>query len=977
MEAERTVLVATYDGYLVALSIVVAVLACYTALNLAGHALGAKQWWRKVWLALGAATLGMGIWAMHFIAMLAYQLPIPVEYNLLAVLGALGLAIAAAAITLHTVSQRKLGLGKLLLRGGLIGLAIAAMQFTGVASTSQNATVEYQIGLVTLAVSLYIAVSILTLALLVNLRTGKPIVARLFKPESAVLMGSALAAVHYVSDLAVQYRSLPTSSTVISSTTGKSFLAVSVALATILIFAKALIVMLVDYRLRQKNAHLEALRQSEERFRSLVQNASDIITILDRTGKIDYSSLSVRSLLQYEPDQWIGQLMLTFVYLEDHPTFADLWESVHYNPSTCPTAELRFKQADGGYRYFEVMMANRLTDPTIQGIVATLHDVTQRRQSDDLLRRYQLLSENTQDVLLFLRPNGQIIEANAAAERVYGFDRHELLDLNILELQTASTRDSFFREIAAASDRATLYVTCHQRKDGSEFPAEVSLQKAVLSQELVLLMIIRDVSDRQRAAAELQSLYQQLKQLNAGLEQQVQTRTAELSQALQFEALLKRITDKVRDSLDEAQILQSAVRELALGLEVYSCDTGLYDLENRTSRISYEFILGNSVASVKGTTANMTDYTDVYQVLLTGQYLQFCWVNQSQDRVRPTLEPYAMLACPLIDDRGVLGDLWLYHAANRPYQPSEIRLVQQVANQCAIAVRQARLYQAAKAQLKELEHLNRIKDEFLSTVSHELRSPMASIKMAVQMLRITLQKGSVDLEAGSIARYFQILQEECQRETNLINNLLDLSRLEAEAEPLTLTSIDLSSWLTGLVEPYLERARSHQQQFQLILATNLPSITSDESLLTRVLNELLHNACKYTPPGECITLTAMVNTVAETEHLPKFPAPLTMSPNFVYLKVCNSGVEIPPEEHDRIFDKFYRIPNSDPWKHGGTGLGLALVKKLVEYLGGSIYMTSVDRCTQFTVCLPTVATKTVDHLLLPKAAQEAPPSPIA
>ena len=112
--------------------------------------------------------------------------------------------------------------------------------------------------------------------------------------------------------------------------------------------------------------------------------------------------------------------------------------------------------------------------------------------------------------------------------------------------------------------------------------------------------------------------------------------------------------------------------------------------------------------------------------------------------------------------------------------------------------------------------------------------------------------------------------------------------------------------------------------------------------------ELLHNACKYTPAGETIRITA--SQVEGAEAL----VPSTSSQQAqaaVQICVSSTGVDIPPEEGERIFDKFYRIPKNDPWKHGGTGLGLALVKKLTERLGGSIHVVSGDGQTTFVLTL--------------------------
>lgn len=232
---------------------------------------------------------------------------------------------------------------------------------------------------------------------------------------------------------------------------------------------------------------------------------------------------------------------------------------------------------------------------------------------------------------------------------------------------------------------------------------------------------------------------------------------------------------------------------------------------------------------------------------------------------------------------------------------------------------------------KESERLNQLKNDFLSTVSHELRTPMTNIKMATQMLEISLKALGVltDESTNPAKRYFKILHEEVQRETTLINDLLDLARLDAGTEPLNLTIIALQYWIPHVVEPFVERIHSQQQTLELNIADHLPPLTTDLTYLERILAELVNNACKYTPAQETIALSAQ------------------LTPTALQICVTNSGVEIAAEECDRIFDKFYRIPNNDPWKHGGTGLGLALVKKLVEHLGASIYVESGDRQTSF------------------------------
>ena len=443
--------------------------------------------------------------------------------------------------------------------------------------------------------------------------------------------------------------------------------------------------------------------------------------------------------------------------------------------------------------------------------------------------------------------------------------------------------------------------------------------------------VVQALADQLAIAIQQAALYQQVQTLNADLELQVQKRTAQLQQALNFEALLKRITDQVRDSLDETQILQTAVQELTVELGVDCCNAALYDMEHRTSTICYESVQAQ-MSTGTGKVVLFDQYPELYHQVLRGQIVHCCITASIVESHRNIEQNASVLICPLMDENGVLGDMWLFNPKHVCFNELEIRLVQQVANQCAIALRQSRLYQAAQAQVEELERLNQLKDDFLSTVSHELRTPMANIKMATQMLELSLKPlGFFESETNPINRYFNILRDEGQREIGLINDLLDLARLDAGVEPLHLTTIAPQVFLRHLAEPFLERTRKQQQQLVIQLPDTLPLLTTDLSYLERILTELLQNACKYTPIGETITLVAQTNQTA--------------------LEICvsNSGVEIPAIECDRIFDKFYRIPNNDPWKHGGTGLGLTLVKKLAEYLGASIRVASRNQQTTFTL----------------------------
>jgi len=447
------------------------------------------------------------------------------------------------------------------------------------------------------------------------------------------------------------------------------------------------------------------------------------------------------------------------------------------------------------------------------------------------------------------------------------------------------------------------------------------------------IQLLQELVSQVGVAIQQSELYQKVQALSYQLEQEVQERTAQLQRSLDFEALLKRITDKVRDSLDERYILSTVVRELAEGLQVYSCDSDVFDLQNLTTRIQYEYIR-HTIPTALGQQVWMADFPHIYEALLRGETLQFCWIPQ-MNPVRLTQNLLVSLACPISDDQQHLGSIWLYRSADYAFDPLEIQLVKQVANQCAIAIRQARLYGEVQAQVKELEHLHHLKDDFLSTVSHELRTPISNMKMATQMLEIGLEKVQSQPETWPrLKQYLQILKDEGKRQLLLINDLLDLSRLEAASEPLTLEAIDLNTWLPYLLEGFIDRANSHDQSLLMQLPDTLPPLYTNVNFLERVIMELLNNACKYTPAKGKIILTASVQA------------------DILQLCLQNTGIEIAPEELPRIFEKFYRIRQHDRWRQGGTGLGLALVKKLVERLGGNIDVESSANQVTFKVYLP-------------------------
>ena len=440
--------------------------------------------------------------------------------------------------------------------------------------------------------------------------------------------------------------------------------------------------------------------------------------------------------------------------------------------------------------------------------------------------------------------------------------------------------------------------------------------------------LLKQLATQIGIAVQQAELHQQIQDLKAKMELQKQKHISQLQQVRNFEALVRRMTEQIRDSLDQTQVLQTLTQELAKLLNLERCQIELYSICQTLVTITYEYSI--NLPQCQGLTKQIADHLEVYQPLLQKQPLQFLEILPGWE---PKLLVMSQMACPIFDTQGILGNIWLTRSSQEAFDEFEIELMQQVANECAIAIRQAQLYKQNQAQVKEIEKGDRLKNQFLRTLSQELRTPITSISLAVQTLESVLTPAEIS-EIEIVPQLLQILHNECGRESKLINDLLTLTYLEAEPDPPTLIAIDFQSWLHPIIESFRHLTNCQRQQLNLTVDRALPPLETDITDFERIVTELLNHACKYTPAGELIAVSAQL--IGDT----------------VELNITNSGIELTSNELSRIFEPFYHLSKHDPWKHSGTGLELALVQKMVRHLGGSIYVESVAGQTTFTVKFP-------------------------
>ena len=352
--------------------------------------------------------------------------------------------------------------------------------------------------------------------------------------------------------------------------------------------------------------------------------------------------------------------------------------------------------------------------------------------------------------------------------------------------------------------------------------------------------------------------------------------------------------------------------------------------------------------------------------------------TESHSIFEPAMMP-ALIIVPLLRadnptplDPSILGLLVLQQSQPRLWQADEIELVKWVGTQVSSALihnhtlrqaqalaeertaqlqrsleTQAKLYETTRQQMNQLQQLNQLKEEFMSSMSHELRTPLTKMNVAIQLLR---RHPNLPLERRDT--YMKILEDECNRESELIKDLLNLQRLESDPSQIEWERIDLMLLIKDLAESFEEKWADKRLTLLIDYSVRSQSDRTEQSLmidsdydsLERILLELLTNAGKYSDPDTTVSL--------------RLTCLRPQSVNQVVLTLTNTGPGISPTDLPYIFDRFHRGQGVTQKAVQGTGLGLALVKCLVQHLNGTIHVksdpseNSQTSVTSFTLALP-------------------------
>jgi PAS domain S-box-containing protein len=569
----------------------------------------------------------------------------------------------------------------------------------------------------------------------------------------------------------------------------------------------------------------------------------------------------------------------------------------------------------GGATLGVLEFANRAHVPSDEAIMVMMLAVgnqvgqfIERKRAEEVLARYQLLSHYARDIILFIDRHGWIIEANHAAELAYGYTRAELLGMRIFDLRAAETRMSIEAQMAEADREGVMFETFHRRKNGQVFPVEVSSRGTMIGAERVLVSIIRDITARKQAEDRRSFLAEA---------------NAVLAASLDYETTLQNIA-------------RLAVPRIATWCAVHILEP---DGNIRRLAVAHADPAKEALARARPECYPIDSHARhiVPQVIRTGQSELYQKVseellaNSARDPAHFELLRalgVASYLCVAMRHLGrVLGAITLARAdARQRYEPEDLALAEELAYRAAIAVDNARLYREAQDAI-------RLRDQFLSIASHELKTPLTSLLGNAQMLHRRAVRDYSFHERD--LRPINVIADQAGRLNRMIGALLDVSRIQMgqlsiERQPFDLC--DLARRVVSEVQPIVER---HTLECQ---AEGALVVAGDELRLEQVLQNLIQNAIKYSPDGG----TVRVRAGREGDR--------------AVVAVSDEGIGIPASELSQLFQRFYRAANVDERHISGMGVGLYVVREIVSLHGGDVAVTSEEgRGSTFTFWLPLAA----------------------
>lgn len=665
-----------------------------------------------------------------------------------------------------------------------------------------------------------------------------------------------------------------------------------------------------------RNRREAELRQTQDRLELALRGAD--LAMWDwniASGEVIFNPRWAE-LRGYRPEEVPGhvQTWVAGVHPEDWPRVKRVLEHHLQGHSADYESEHRVRTKSGQWIWLldrgKVVARNERGEPV--RMAGTELDITSRKQVEEALRVAEARSSGilsiSADALISIDEKQRITMFNEGAEKIFGYSKNEAIGAPVDMLMPKRLRDAHRQHVerfAAGGDVARYMgerdsTILGLRKDGEEFPAEAAISRLEVEGKRVLTVALRDVTEQKRIEREQRFL------ADAG---------AALAASLEYEKTLATVAGlAVRDLADYCIVDLVGEAGSVQRLKVTARDssrTWVCDLMEHAELDRSRLHLVYSALETR---------RPILMDALTPETIALFAQNDENLRALQAAAPRSVIAVPLVAHETLVGAIALLSSTST-YGPADLALAEKLAHLAALAIENARHYHAA-------QRATQARDDVLGIVVHDLRNPLHSIALQAEVLR---SRGDAPVQQGA-----ERIARSANRMNRLIQDLLDVTRMEAgqlSVEPARVSARQLVVEAAGAQQPL---AASVDVEFRIDLPAELPDICADRDRLLQIFENLVGNSLKFTPRGGRITISAAARDGA------------------VLFSVTDTGEGISPSDQPHLFERFWQARKA---KRRGAGLGLPIVKGLVEAHGGQIWVDStLGRGSTFYFTIPTAAT---------------------